>query len=153
MATFATVDDLRDSYFEGDIPEALDPKLEVKLDEAERMVARWVPGKDIAIYIASGRATAGDVKQVLCNMVLRIVRNPGGASAQSAGPFSMTLDRQVAAGRLLLTRDDRRLLGLQTGATSVEMADDALPHLARSPHRQNPVYRSNRSSCCEDDLS
>lgn len=151
MATFATVDDLRDSYFEGDIPEALNPKLEVKLDEAERMVARWVPGRDIAAFIAAGHATANDVKQVLCNMVLRIVRNPGGASSQSAGPFSMTLDRQVAAGRLLLTRDDRRLLGLQTGATSVEMVDDALPHLARSPHRPNPVYRSNRS-CCEDEL-
>ena len=148
---YASVDDLRASYFEGEILESLDPKLEVKLDEAERMVARYLPGTDIAAHIAAGRATAGDIKQVLCNMVLRIVRNPAGASTQSAGPFSMTLDRQVAAGRLLLTRDDRRLLGLQTGATSVEVVDDALSHLARSPHRQHPVYRSNRS-CCEDDF-
>lgn len=147
---YASVDDLRASYFEGEIPESLDPKLEVKLDEAERMVARYVPGKDIAAHIAAGRATAGDIKQVLCNMVLRIVRNPAGASTQSAGPFSMTLDRQVAAGRLLLTRDDRRLLGLQTGAMSVEMTDDALSCLARSPHRPFPVIRSNGPECGDD---
>jgi len=87
---------------------------------------------------------------VLCNMVLRIVRNPTGASTQTAGPFSQTLDRQVAAGRLLLTRDDRLLLGLAAGATSVEMSDDALPYLARSPHRPAPIVRSNGPECGDD---
>lgn len=150
MPTFASVDDLRDSYFEGEIPASLDPKLEVKLDEAERLIAARLPGKDIAAHIAAGRTTAADVKQVLCNMVLRIVRNPTGASTQTAGPFSQTLDRQVAAGRLLLTRDDRLLLGLQAGAASVEMTDDALPYLAHSPHRPAPVVRSNGPECGDD---
>lgn len=142
MATYATPADLR-ARFEGDLPESLDDKLTIKLDDAERLLSRYLPGRDIAAHITAARATAADVKQVLCNMVLRVLRNPTGANSQTAGPFSMSLDRQVAAGRLWLTRDDRRLLGLQAGAQSAEMTDDALPFLARSPHRPWPVVLTN----------
>lgn len=142
MATYATPDDLR-ARFEGDLPESADERLVVKLDDAERLLSRYVPSRDIAAHILAGRATAEDVRQVLCNMVLRVLRNPTGANSQTAGPFSMSLDRQVAAGRLWLTRDDRRLLGLQAGAQSAEMVDDALPCLARSPHRPWPIIRDN----------
>jgi Phage protein Gp19/Gp15/Gp42 len=143
VAVYATVDDLRDSYFEGDIAASLDEKLTVKLDEAEEIVSSYLPNGDIPAWIAAGNTNAKRVRMVLCSMVLRVLRNPTGANTQSAGPFSMTLDKAVASGKLWLTRDDRRLLGLRRGAQSVEIVDDALPLLARSPHRLFPVIRSN----------
>ena len=143
MATYATVDDLRNSYFEGDLAEALTPKLEVKLDEAEEILRSYVPGGDLAAWVTAGYTNPARLRMVLCNMVLRVVRNPTGATTQAAGPFSMSLDKAVASGHLWLTSKDRRLLGLLRGAGSVEMVDDALPLLARSPHRAFPVVLSN----------
>lgn len=143
MATYATVDDLRASYFEGDLPESLNDKLEVKLDEAEEILRSYVPGGDLAAWVAAGHTNPDRLRMVLCSMVLRVVRNPTGAATQSAGPFSMSLDKAVASGRLWLTRDDRRLLGLRRGAQSVEMVDDALRCLPVSPFGPWPVERSN----------
>lgn len=152
MATYATVDDLRASYFEGDIPDSLDAKLTVKLDEAEEIVRSLVPGGDLAAWITAGRTNAARVRMVLCNMVLRVLRNPTGVSTQSAGPFSMTLDRTVASGSLWLTREDRRLLGLAGAAQSVEMVDDALPYLAGGPRARTArgCVETSNASTCED---
>lgn len=132
MSVYATVVDLKEEY-EGDIPAALEPKLQRKLDNAEEILASYVRGGDIAAHIAAGKTTSARVRIVLCNMVLRVLRNPTGARTQTAGPFSMTLDQAVSSGKLFLTRDDRRLLGLRRGPTSVEMVDDALPFILRRP--------------------
>ncbi len=142
MATYATVDDLRDRY-EGDIPESLEEKLTVRIEEAELIVARPMRG-NIAAWIAAGKTSAAEVKMVLCNMVLRVLRNPGGTTVQSAGPFAQTLDKAVASGKLFLTRDDRRALGLRRGPTSIEMKDDALARPLRPP-TQDWCERSNFS--------
>ena len=142
MATYATVDDLRDR-FEGDIPDSLEEKLTVRIEDAELIVARPMRG-DIAAWIAAGKTTAAEVKMVLCNMVLRVLRNPTGTTTQSAGPFTATLDKAVASGKLFLTRDDRKALGLRRGRVSVEMEDDALASPLRPP-TQDWCERSNYS--------
>lgn len=131
MSTYATIDDLREEY-EGTIPESSETLLQRKLDNAELIVARPMRG-DIAAWIATGKTSADEVRMVLCNMVLRVLRNPTGTTTQSAGPFSATLDKAVAAGKLFLTRDDRRALGLREGPVSIEMVDDALERPLRPP--------------------
>lgn len=142
MSTYASLDDLR-LEFEGELPETLDDHLQQKLDDAEEILASYVRGRDLAAHIAAGRTTPALVRLVVCDMVLRVRRNPGGVSQQSAGPFSVNLDQAVASGKLYLTRDDKRRLGLRSGPVSVEMVDDALPYLAGSPRQPEPVIRSN----------
>lgn len=142
MSTYASLEDLR-LEFEGTLDEDQDERLQQKLDNAEEILASYVRGRDLAAHIAAGRTTTALVRLVVCDMVLRVLRNPAGVSQQSAGPFSVNLDQAVASGKLYLTRDDKRRLGLRAGPVSVEMVDDALPYLAGSPHRPEPVIRSN----------
>jgi hypothetical protein len=149
VSIYATFEDLQIRYLDGTIPAELEPKLDVKLDEAEDMLASRVANGDLAAWIVAGHTTAARIKTVLCNMVLRVVRNPTGATTQAAGPFSMSLDKAVASGKLWLTREDRRLLGLLGSAESIEIVDDALPYLARG-RGEVCVERSNADTCWDD---
>lgn len=44
------------------------------------------------------------------NMVLRVMRNPGGLRSETVGPFSRSYDTTVAAGLLVITDDEWALL-------------------------------------------
>jgi hypothetical protein len=96
---------------------------------------------DIAARITDGKTTAERVRVAVCSMVLRALRNPGGHRQQSAGPYSFTVDRAVASGRLTVTRRERRLLGLTAGGDSVSLslADDALEYLLLQPDGTLPT--------------
>lgn len=135
MSVYATIDDVRDEY-NGEIPADSEAYVARKLAAAELIVQRAVGG-DIAAYIASGKTSAAEVRLVLCDMVIRLLRNPGGVRTETAGPFSRTIDQSVASGNLWLTRDDKRKLGLRTTAASADLAlvDDALRHPLRHPRR------------------
>ena len=96
------------------------PHVQAALDRAEREVARYV---DVAQRIADGRTTSADVTDALVQMVVRMMRNPGGVRSQSSGPFSQVIDASVASGRLEITRAERRALGMGTGAVTVDLLD------------------------------
>lgn len=130
MSTYATVQDVKDRY-EGVIPDSSDPAVQTKLDDAEEFLA--ARAGDIAARITAGKTTARRVKMVLCNMILRVLRNPTGTRQENAGPFGRSFDQAVASGKLFLTRDDRMLLGLVGGATTVQVGDDALDLPTRYP--------------------
>ncbi|GGM75540.1 hypothetical protein GCM10012275_52790 [Longimycelium tulufanense] len=131
MAVYATVDDVRKRY-EGTITADQEAFVDQKLDDAEEHIASHIG--DIGARIAAGRTTATRVAIVLSNMVARVLRNTSGARSQTVGPYSHTLDQAVSAGKLFLTREDRKLLGLRRGATTLTLNDDALEHpLKRSP--------------------
>jgi hypothetical protein len=130
VATYATVDDVVAEYdgtIAGDQIEYIDRKL-----TSAELVLGAVSG-DLAGRIASGRTSAELVRLVLCNMVIRILRNTGGVKTQTVGPFSYTLDAQVASGRLFVSREDRRLLGLRSGASTLVLDDPALPRVLQKP--------------------
>jgi hypothetical protein len=138
VATYATVDDVRDEY-EGTIPVERNDYVEQKLVAAERILSAPHNAGDLAELIASGQATAEDVRFVLCNMVLRLIRNPTGIRTQSAGPYSVTLDRQHAHAGLIVTKEDKKLLGLSTGAMTLHLVDDTLSRVVRKPRYDFPL--------------
>ena len=135
MATYATVDDVVAEY-DGTIADDQIEYVERKLTSAE-LVVRSVAG-DIGARIGSGQTTFDAVKLVLCNMVIRLLRNPEGVRTQTVGPFSVSVDPSVSSSQLLITREDRQLLGLRARARgTVTLDDPALCHVLRRP----PLHR------------
>lgn len=135
MTTYATLTDLRARY-EGEIATSAESLMEMRLAEAQRLVESKVRerGWTLEGLLDASRTTADDITDVVCGMVIRTLRNPTGATSQSTGPFSMSVDPAAASGKLWLTKEDRSKLGLRrrTGG-SAELVDDALPCVLRRP--------------------
>jgi hypothetical protein len=128
VSTLAQVQDVEDAYTRrftvGEIT-----RVQGLLNRAEREVRRKVA---VEARVLLGTTTLDDVRDVLVDMVLRVLRNPQGTSSQTTGPFSQVLDRSVASGRLELTIPDRERLGMITSSGSVSVADDGLVRLMRA---------------------
>lgn len=136
MTTYATLGDLQERY-EGNVDLNDESFVTARLGEAERLVKATMRarGVDLDAAVTAGRTTADDVRDVVCGMVIRTLRNPTGATSQTAGPFSMTVDPVTATGKLWLSREDRVKLGLRPKAQSAEMVDDVLPWVLVRPPR------------------
>jgi hypothetical protein len=80
------------------------------------------------------------VALAVTNMVLRVMRNPGGLRAETVGPFSRTYDTTYAAGLLVITGDDEALLNpvAQPGAV---VAGPVRMLQAHAPLGISPLYR------------
>jgi hypothetical protein len=146
VATYATVDDVVAEY-DGTIGDDQIDYIDRKLTSAELMV-QAVAG-NIGARIGSGRTSFEAVKLVVVNMVIRLLRNPSGLRTQTVGPFSYSLDPQAASARLFVSREDRRLLGLSSGAAgsmSLSDGDDALATLPTRSCRQSEYYRTSWQS-------
>lgn len=130
MAPWATALDVQARY-EQDIPDNLASRIGTKLDDAQTIIENKLG--DIQAAIDAKRTSAKNVKLVLCEMVIRWLRNPGAMASETVGPFGYRRDTSIRSGKLYLTTDDKRLLGLQASATTLQMADDALEHPTRLP--------------------
>lgn len=131
MATYATVDDVVAEY-DGTITDDQIEYIERKLTSAE-LVVKAVAG-DIGARIGSGATSFEAVKLVLCNMVIRLLRNPEGVRTQTVGPFSVSLDQASSSAQLVITREDRQLLGLKARSRgTVTLDDPALQHVLVRP--------------------
>jgi hypothetical protein len=104
------------------------PVVQNLLDRAERIVTRKV---NVPARVVNGLTTLDDVRDVLVDMCLRVLRNPRGTSSQTTGPFSQVIDRSVASGRLELTLDDRERLGMITTSGTAPLGDPGLVRLFR----------------------
>lgn len=78
------------------------------LRAASKMVRFRFPRTDE--WLAAGRLDRDVVALVVANMVLRVLRNPGGLRAETVGPFSRTYDTGNAAGLLTITEEELGLL-------------------------------------------
>ncbi len=131
VATYATVDDVVAEY-DGTIADDQIEYVERKLTSAE-LVVKAVAG-DIGARIGAGQTSFEAVKLVLCNMVIRLLRNPEGVRTQTVGPFSVSLDQSSSSAQLVITREDRQLLGLKARARgTVTLDDPALSHVLVRP--------------------
>lgn len=130
MPTWATAFDVQARY-EDDIPENLASRVGTKLEDAVTIIENRLG--DIQAAITAERTSAKNVKLVLCDMVIRWLRNPGAMASETVGPFAYRRDSSIRSGKLYLTADDRKLLGLQPGAVTIPLADDALRHPTRRP--------------------
>jgi hypothetical protein len=75
---------------------------------ASKMIRFRYPQVDA--QIASGLLDGDVVALVVANMVLRVLRNPGGLRAETTGPFSRSYDTSVAAGLLGLSAEELTML-------------------------------------------
>lgn len=57
-------------------------------------------------WIAAGRIDPNVVALAVANMILRVLRNPGGLRAETVGPFSRTYDTGDAAGLLVVSAQE-----------------------------------------------
>jgi hypothetical protein len=130
VVAWATALDVQARY-EKDIPENLARVLDTKLDDAETIIIDRLG--DIQAAITAERTTATNVKLVLCEMVIRWLRNPSAMTSETVGPFGYRRDGSISSGKLYLTAQDRRMLGLKAGAATIPLADDALRHPTRRP--------------------
>lgn len=103
-----------------------------QIDKAERMVLRAVP--DLAARIVAGTTTRGDVAMVCAAMVVRMLRNPDGKQAETAGDYSYQLSTTATRTTMFLTADEKAILRGRAGASSIKLDDDALERPLRRPY-------------------
>lgn len=83
--------------------------IEARIAQAERIIARRIP--DLADRITLGTVTLDDVKDVVCAMVLRVVRNPEGFIQESDGTYTYMLDPSTISADMEVTDDEWAILG------------------------------------------
>ena len=109
--SYTTVQDV-EAEWNQQVPEGSLVHVQHLIDKAERLIARRV---DVAGRIADNRLTEADVVDVVCSMVLRVLRNPTGFRSESAGDYSYSADAASASGRIELLPSERRLLAGGSG--------------------------------------
>lgn len=108
MAYDITTQDVKDRY-EGDLTTRFSEQyLQTKLDDAIALIDGECP--TVAERYASGALSANNFKRVVADVVLRVVRNPGGYASEGEAGVSYTLRASVASGDLYLTKKDVALL-------------------------------------------
>lgn len=60
--------------------------------------------------LLSGALSENNYKRIVADVVLRVLRNPGGVTSESEGGYSYATSALVASGSLWLTDGDRRTL-------------------------------------------
>ncbi len=104
------------------------------LRAASKMIRARYPAIDT--MVDDGRLDRDLVALAVTNMVLRVLRNPGGLRSETIGPFSRTYDTTYAAGLLVLTKDEAALLlPTATVATAVSPIGVATVRPGMAPSR------------------
>jgi hypothetical protein len=108
-----STDELKLRY-EGDLTTRFSEEyLDEKLADTIALVQQKFP--IVEARLTSGALLERNYIRVICDAVLRIVRNPEGYSSESEAGYSYGLRPVVASGNLWLTQDD---LDMLTGGTS-----------------------------------
>lgn len=105
-APLATIGDVAGQY--GSLTPAQEGLTGWLLRAASQMVRARFPNIDA--YLAAGSLDRDVVALAVTNMVLRVLRNPGGLRSETVGPFSRSWDTRVAAGLLVITDDELGML-------------------------------------------
>ncbi|OBJ41328.1 hypothetical protein A5630_23090 [Mycolicibacterium mucogenicum] len=86
--------------------------IEVRLDDAERMIRRTIT--DLDTQVTNGAIDVEDVKQVEAQMVLRLARNPDGYLSETDGNYTYMLQNDLTSGELEVKPGEWDTLGVST---------------------------------------
>lgn len=127
---------IRQQAFGISIPtgEEYDAALDGLAMKAQRRLFAHPKGRTIASRIANGSLDVDLVRDVIVDMVLRIVRNPNAYRSVSIDDFQATIDQAISAGALYPTADELALL-----------AAPVKPARARSMRMYLPRHRLPRA--------
>lgn len=92
---FATRDDVR-AHFEGVIPSSRDAWLDAKIAAAESLLTSLVP----SMATTTDAARLERAKAMVAEAVLRVYRNPSGATQETASVYSVSRAKGVDSGIL-----------------------------------------------------
>lgn len=120
---FAAIGDVAAQY--GSMTPAEESLAGWLLRAASNMIRARQPNIDQQI---SAGLVSGDMAALaVTNMVLRVLRNPGGLRSETVGPFSRSYDTTTAAGLLVLTNDELALLSPSGTAASTSAIGEMRP--------------------------
>lgn len=86
---------------------------ETFLDDAWRDVRRQVPDIETRLALPGSNDLQADVVKVLCDAVLRVLKNPDGNRRESVDDYTWERDQAVAAGVLYVSTDELDLLRVE----------------------------------------
>lgn len=136
MGEWASVEDVTARY-EGVITADRREWVSTLIDDAESVLREEIPS--LQARLTDERTNPATVVRVVCNMVLSVLRNPSGFTAQTAGEFSYSYAGNPGAGGVLrLDAADRRAL---VGRPQAGTLPDGDPALIR-PLRRDSLGRS-----------
>lgn len=101
----AAVGDVRGQF--GTLTSAQEGLASWLLRAASSLVRSQFPSIDA--QLTAGRLDRDVVALGVANMVLRVMRNPGGLRSETVGPFSRTYDTTFAAGLLVITPGEQAM--------------------------------------------
>lgn len=88
-----------------------------RLADAELILKSRIPDLDQKVLDAAISQDA--VVMVECDMVLRLVRNPDGYTAEADGTYSYQISADVASGKLTVLGHEWALLGIRGGVYTI----------------------------------
>lgn len=131
MSTYAQIEHVEAAWTRTFAPAEFD-RIQYMIDRAERKLLGRFATLPARLIAADDPLDVDTVRDVIVDMVTRVLRNAGGVRSQTSGPFSQVIDQSVASGRLEITRDDRDALGYGSGsAGTTTVVDPAMARLTR----------------------
>ncbi|WP_280476255.1 Gp19/Gp15/Gp42 family protein [Nocardia farcinica] len=98
---FATIEDVRARY-EGVIPDSRNAWVQAKIDDAESLLVSLVP----SIADTADQARLARAKAMIADAVLRVYRNPAGATQETASVYSVSRSKDVSNGMLFFPESE-----------------------------------------------
>lgn len=120
MSIFANFPDVQ-AEFEGVMPSSKSAWVEAKIDAVESRLIGLVPSLT-SLTLVSDPARFGRVKHLVVEKVLQLFRNPAGATAQTAGPFSSSYSPTVSTGLITFSREELSTVRLRTKKANLGVA-------------------------------
>lgn len=103
MGQFAVAEDV-DSRFEGSLSVEQLAWVDVKILDAEALLITHIPRlSNLALVNSTDMVNA---RRIVCDAVLRVLRNPAGIQQEEAGPWRVVRDKGSASGLLYFTNDE-----------------------------------------------